>query len=115
MSIRMIECSHCLNDVKYGASICTGCKAEIKYGPPTSARVIAFILSYIVVGFILKIILNIATAIGMIKATTEMGAFEVIVLIITIGLTFVLYHFLNKKYLRKIYKNHVSFTRRIRN
>ena len=34
MSTDFITCAHCRSDVPRGASVCRGCHAEIKYGPP---------------------------------------------------------------------------------
>lgn len=36
-----LVCSHCRTDVPRGASVCTGCQAEVEYGSPGSLYVAA--------------------------------------------------------------------------
>lgn len=33
-----LSCPHCMTSVPMGARVCTGCQAEIEYGPPTGAH-----------------------------------------------------------------------------
>lgn len=41
-------CPHCRsNDIPYGANICKGCRAEIKYGTPGYVKIAGFILPII--------------------------------------------------------------------
>lgn len=50
MAYQALECPHCLNEVKYGANVCTGCKAEILYGrAPRIVKVISLILIYMAI------------------------------------------------------------------
>ncbi|MCF4176897.1 hypothetical protein [Vibrio sp. McD22-P3] len=43
--MKYVECPHCKKeDVKYGANICTGCKAEIIYGNTMTTLLLSFIL-----------------------------------------------------------------------
>jgi hypothetical protein len=38
-------CPHCHTNVPHGARVCTGCQAEIEYGTPLAAFLIAFLAS----------------------------------------------------------------------
>ena len=34
----VITCPHCHTQVSFGAHVCTGCQAEVYYGPPKAMR-----------------------------------------------------------------------------
>lgn len=45
-----LVCPHCRGTVPRGASVCRGCQAEIEYGTPSFAFLVAIIVS-VVLGF----------------------------------------------------------------
>ena len=42
-----ITCPHCINEVPWGAQVCRGCHAEIRYGTPRGVAVFFLILSVV--------------------------------------------------------------------
>jgi len=38
-------CPHCHTSVPLGASVCTGCQAEVEYGTPSGATVLVLIIA----------------------------------------------------------------------
>lgn len=42
-----VTCPHCMNEVPWGAHVCRGCQAEVRYGTPRGVAVFFFILSVV--------------------------------------------------------------------
>lgn len=43
-----LTCPHCLNHVPYGAKVCRGCQAELKYGPSVKMQLSVFVAAVVV-------------------------------------------------------------------
>ncbi|GGZ92229.1 hypothetical protein DC083_02320 [Ignatzschineria ureiclastica] len=51
-----MTCPHCMTEVKRGANVCVGCKAEIKYGVSAGIFFGFYILTFIVIAIATLII-----------------------------------------------------------
>lgn len=122
MASEIIECGHCLTEVKRGANICIGCRAEVRYGLSTSG-----FFGYLFGVFALIVALQIAILalieyyghyVGLdfeaLKIWANTDDNYLIVLYANLALTLVLFTFLYIKYIRKSYKDHVTFNRLVR-
>ncbi|WP_133117859.1 hypothetical protein [Burkholderia ubonensis] len=89
-----VTCPHCHSKVSYGASVCIGCKAEVKYGNPLGAAGLALIAA-LFAGFLVQRILP-----------RSLGAASVLAFVAVFVWVFVV--------LRKKFVNDVRFSRRYR-
>lgn len=122
-NVQTITCPHCLTDVKQGANVCVGCKAEIRYGLSIPAFFGYYILTVIVLitalSGIVYLIKNYSHYVGI--STEKLQHFVANnidtsdnVIYYLLGFTVVVYGFIYFKYIRKAYKNHVSFERKVK-
>ncbi len=95
---RLITCVHCRSDIPHGASVCKGCRAEIKYGTPGF---------FMLVGFILPIVVGWYAASYGIKS---LGFNETVGYIIWSIITITGWFFATK-ICSSLFSNYVSFTR----
>lgn len=56
-----VTCPHCMNDVPWGAQVCRGCHAEIRYGTPRGVAVFLLILCFIAGGWVTELAKNYIT------------------------------------------------------
>jgi hypothetical protein len=71
LKMMVLTCPHCHTQVSFGAHVCTGCHAEVYYGPPRAMRVllgftalfIAFFIGYLT-NFIVGVIAFVAVKVG---------------------------------------------------
>ncbi len=89
-----ITCPHCHSKVSYGASVCVGCKAEVKYGNAIGAAGLALIAA-LITGFFVQWILP-----------RSLGASSVLTFVAVFVWVFAV--------LRKKFVNDVRFSRRYR-
>lgn len=119
MTHETIECAHCLTEIKRGANICIGCKAEVRYGLS-----IGGFFGYLFGVFVLVVIvqIGITTLINMyghhvgidveaLRIWEKKGNNGFVFLYINLVVTLLLFSFLYVKYIRKSYKDYVSFRR----
>lgn len=115
----VIECPHCLNEVKLGANICTGCKAEVRYGLSVKAFFGYYFLTLVAIVLLVQGVLFLIESYGSSigidvekfndagKGTTP----KLIFLGSIFGSSILLYGYIFIKFIRRAYKNHVSFDR----
>lgn len=115
MNNKTMTCPHCLNEVKYGANICTGCKAEITYGKiPGLVRLISMVIIYVLVyqAFILSLKFGVSQ--GWLDRNVGEGDNGLVMIGIMLVVGLVLYWILKIKVLKKIYKNRINYSRIVR-
>ena len=50
-------CPHCRQDIPYGATVCWGCQAEVRYGIPSGSGCLVFIGS-VVAAFVMTLVVG---------------------------------------------------------
>lgn len=114
MNNKTMTCPHCLNEVKYGASVCTECKAEILYGRvPRLLKIINLILSYTIIYWIFIGSLKFAISMNWVDRNIGEGSNGLGVLGVMFVSGLVLYVVINKLVLKKIYKGKIEYIRRV--
>lgn len=119
MDQKIIECPHCLNEVKHGANICTGCRAEIRYGLSIKAFFGYYFLTLVAILILVQGVFYLIEAYGAnfgldIEKINDAGKGGTPTLIFfgaILGSSILLYIFIFIKYIRKKYRNHISFRR----
>jgi hypothetical protein len=64
-----LTCPHCYNEIPYGATVCCGCQAEVRYGPPSgllgAVVVIPILIGLFVIQGIDGLLLGVIVGIGL--------------------------------------------------
>lgn len=116
MSNKIMTCPHCLNEVKYGANVCTGCKAEILYGrAPRIVKVISLILIYMAIYWVFISSLKFALSMNWVDRNIGEGSNGLVVIggMFIIGL--VVYWIVSKTIFKRLYGRKIEYIRRVLN
>lgn len=89
---QLLECPHCLSEVKYGASVCVGCGAEVSYGQSKLGLIGKFVLIFFIMTSILSSALAyLMNTVGIDANGSISGILNLVFLIASIALSWLVF------------------------